>query len=152
MATRSRRRKAKRRGKRGPRRKAQQEIGLNIYVFSKQGFIYQIGAVPRTVEGTTDRERLRALQAHYEEDFARVDEYPKTQVPKNFITGGIDDSGRGEDVAGLLTVDSFMQFGPSIFANLFEDIYVRNNIKGSPLIVTTLVDDGVLRVDDVAHF
>lgn len=104
------------------------EESYNLFVFVERNHVVAVGGVPHTLDGT-DVARIAELQSLVSEDLTRV---PRQQIPP--ITW--------ERYATMQRVGTELE--------LFEDFFLQHRSPTEPLVVITLVVDGIPKHELVA--
>ncbi len=120
---------------------------VNLFLFVSERImedrrvLMQIGACWHFTAGT-DQEKMAYLQRQVEKDVRRAKRHP---LPESCILVASD----GTAKRGMMTYDSFKEFGTQIQMRLLEDVIFCHyeHSPASPLMVVTPVVDGKVRIE-----
>jgi hypothetical protein len=117
-----------------------EELIFNLFVFEKNDLVYELGVRPHRISGT-DEEKIKFLSERVDEDLLEAKRFP---VPPNFLTI------HGNTVFPSLTAERYRELCINQSEVIvFEGIFEVYNAPKEPLMISTMVVDGAIKIDAI---
>jgi hypothetical protein len=113
---------------------------FNLFVYVDSDFISHVGAVCHELDGTDD-DKISFLQANYKTDFENVVTF---RLPKNVMSRY---KGELRDGIEYRIFRDLCHKGQSLL--IFENVFKKYDACQTPLVVQTMVKDGVIIIEEV---